>query len=99
MTRRSTITPPRTYSGANHDRRDWIAAGELEIGEELNGLVIACGWSPRHRSAAPPRVYNLEVHGEHVYRVATRECWYIIRMTGSKDFLAEIRFQKKFAKH
>jgi hypothetical protein len=59
---------------ANHpiwsiDRQDWVPLGELEAGEQLlgaDGVAIVLAVRPL-RTAVP--VYNIEVHGEHVYEV------------------------------
>lgn len=51
------------------DRHDWVPLGELEAGELLqgeNGLVTVLSVEVQARSV---RVYNLEIHGEHVYEV------------------------------
>ena len=52
------------------DREDWVPAGKLEPGEHVDTLtgpvaVVSVETLDRH-----PAVYNLEVHGEHVYRIA-----------------------------
>ncbi len=62
------VTPAHLFW--SQSRRDWIAAGELEIGEELNGLGDRVWLVSKASLGSTPRVYNLEVHGEHVYRVA-----------------------------
>ena len=52
------------------DREDWVPAGKLEPGEQvdtLDGPVAVTSVEPLDRH---PAVYNLEVHGEHVYRIA-----------------------------
>ena len=52
------------------DREDWVPAGKLEAGEHvdtLTGPVAVTSVEPLERH---PAVYNLEVHGEHVYRIA-----------------------------
>ena len=52
------------------DREDWVPAVKLEPGEHvdtLTGPVAVASVEPLDRH---PAVYNLEVHGEHVYRVA-----------------------------
>ena len=52
------------------DREDWVPAGKLEPGEHvdtLSGPVTVVGVEQLDRH---PAVYNLEVHGEHVYRIA-----------------------------
>jgi hypothetical protein len=51
------------------DRNDWVPLGELEAGEQLlaaDGLAIVL--AVHHLRTAVP-VYNIEVHGEHVYEV------------------------------
>jgi len=51
------------------DRHDWVPLGELEAGEVLqgeNGPVTVLSVEVQSRSV---RVYNLEIHGEHVYEV------------------------------
>ena len=52
------------------DREDWVPAGKLEPGEHVDTLtgpvaVVRVEQLDRHSA-----VYNLEVHGEHVYRIA-----------------------------
>jgi len=51
------------------DRQDWVELGELAEGEQLSGQAgIAVVISHAiHRCSTP--VYNIEVHGEHVYAV------------------------------
>ncbi|MEI7863630.1 MAG: Hint domain-containing protein, partial [Planctomycetota bacterium] len=52
------------------DREDWVPAGKLEPGEHVDtlaGPVAVASVEPLDRH---PAVYNLEVHGEHVYRIA-----------------------------
>ena len=51
------------------DRQDWVELGELAEGEQLSGQAgIAVVLSLTiHRCSTP--VYNIEVHGEHVYEV------------------------------
>ena len=51
------------------DRQDWVELGELAEGEQLSGQAgIAVVISHAiHRCSTP--VYNIEVHGEHVYQV------------------------------
>jgi hypothetical protein len=51
------------------DRQDWVPLGELQEGEQLRGdtgkaIVLAATILLR-----PTPVYNIEVHGEHVYQV------------------------------
>src|SRR4051794_33901117 len=52
------------------DREDWVPAKELKEGERLQGLE---GKTPKVESltlrAEPEPVYNIEVEGDHCYRV------------------------------
>jgi hypothetical protein len=54
------------------DRNDWVPAGELRIGERL---LAADGSTPKVESFVlrdePEPVYNLEVEGDHCYRVGS----------------------------
>ncbi len=62
------------------DRHDWVPLGELEAGELLqgeNGLLPVLSVEIQARSV---RVYNLEIHGEHVYEVG--EFGVLVRNSG-----------------
>jgi len=51
------------------DRKDWVPLGEIEEGEQLlgaDGAVVILTHTVLQRSIP---VYNIEVHGEHVYQV------------------------------
>jgi hypothetical protein len=51
------------------DRQGWVPMGELQVGELLqseHGSVAVASLAVHHR---PCEVYNIEVHGEHVYQV------------------------------
>ena len=53
------------------DRNDWVALGDLEEGEHLHsldGLATVVAISVLQMAVT---VYNVEVHGEHVYEVCT----------------------------
>ena len=52
------------------DRRDWVAAAELRVGERLQALDgrTPCVLGLTLRAGAEP-VYNIEVEGDHCYRV------------------------------
>ena len=66
----TTIEVTDTHLFWSLDREDWIPTGALQSGELLDGItgpiavaeVVAIGYAPD--------VYNLEVHGQHVFRVA-----------------------------
>jgi hypothetical protein len=71
-------TPPhRFYS---ETRQDWVAAGELRIGECLrtaSGLAVSV--ESIGFKAGEHRVYNLEVEQEHQFYVGEAACWCIRR--------------------
>ena len=53
----------------SHDRNDWVEAGRLEPGERvktLDGTSVVEWYVMREK---PEDVYNIEVEGDHVYRV------------------------------
>jgi len=52
------------------DREDWVPAGKLEAGEYVDTLTGPVAVASVERLDRHPAVYNLEVHGEHVYRIA-----------------------------
>ncbi len=52
------------------DREEWIAAEELLNGEQLDTLDGARFVEQIEQLGHAPEVYNIEVHAEHVYRVA-----------------------------
>ena len=51
------------------DRQDWVAMGDLEIGERLQGTSGPVTITSTHLVAQTQNVYNIEVQGEHVYEV------------------------------
>jgi hypothetical protein len=52
-------------------RRDWVAAANLRIGEQLRGIDGPLTVERLTRRAGTDRVYNMTVEGEHLYRVST----------------------------
>ena len=61
------VTPSHPFR--SHDRNDWVAAGRLEPGERvktLDGTSVVEWYVMREK---PEAVYNIEVEGDHVYRV------------------------------
>jgi hypothetical protein len=64
-----TITGTTIHPVWSVDREDWVPLGELVQGETLQGQSgVAVVLSVTLSRVAQP-VYNLEVHGEHVYQV------------------------------
>jgi hypothetical protein len=51
------------------DREEWVPAGELLFGELLDTLAGPVAVERVERLESPLDVYNIEVHGEHVFRV------------------------------
>ncbi len=51
------------------DRNAWVAAIDLEIGERLKTIDGTTTVESRTRRDDPETVYNIEVEGDHVYRV------------------------------
>ena len=51
------------------DREAWVSAIDLEIGETLKTLTGTTVIESRSRREEPETVYNIEVEGDHVYRV------------------------------
>ena len=52
------------------DREDWVPAGKLEPCEMVDTLAGPVAVASVEQLDRHPAVYNLEVHGEHVYRIA-----------------------------
>jgi hypothetical protein len=64
-----TITGTTIHPVWSVDRQEWVPLAELVDGERLqglDGLAVVLGVSLSRVSQA---VYNIEVHGEHVYQV------------------------------
>jgi hypothetical protein len=51
------------------DREEWVPAGELEPGELVDTLAGPVAVHSVERLESALDVYNIEVHGEHVFRV------------------------------
>ncbi len=51
------------------DRNAWVSAINLEIGETLKTLTGTTVVQSRSKREEPETVYNIEVEGDHVYRV------------------------------
>ena len=51
------------------DREEWVPAGELEPGEQVDTLAGPVAVLSVERLESALDVYNIEVHGEHVFRV------------------------------
>jgi hypothetical protein len=53
------------------DRLDFVPAGELRVGETLRNIDGDVRIESIEQLGSEERVYNLEIHGEHVFRVAS----------------------------
>jgi hypothetical protein len=51
------------------DREEWVPAGEFQPGERMDTLGGPVAVREVQRLESPLDVYNIEVHGEHVFRV------------------------------
>ena len=65
----TTLTGTRIHPVWSADRKDWIELGKLEIGENLQGSNGPVAVQCMTFIATSQPVYNLEIFGEHVYRV------------------------------
>jgi hypothetical protein len=59
------------HSIYSSDRLDFVPAGELRVGETLRNLDGDVRIESIEQLGSEERVYNLEIHGEHVFRVAS----------------------------
>jgi hypothetical protein len=59
------------HSIYSSDRLDFVPAGELRVGETLRNLEGDVRIESIEQLGSEERVYNLEIHGEHVFRVAS----------------------------
>ena len=59
------------HSIYSSDRLDFVPAGELSGGETLRNLDGDVRIESIEQLGSEERVYNLEIHGEHVFRVAS----------------------------
>ncbi len=61
------VTPTHPFWSVS--RQDWVAAGDLRIGERLETMDGTTVVESIVRRPEPETVYNIEVEGDHVYRV------------------------------
>jgi hypothetical protein len=79
-----TITGTTIHPVWSVDREDWVPLGELVQGETLQGEGgVAVVLSVTLSRVAQP-VYNLEVHGEHVYQVG--ELGLVVHNAGADSY-------------
>ena len=58
-----------THPVCSVDRDDWVSAADLEIDEEVKTLNSTTTVESIEKTDRVETVYNIEVEGEHVYRV------------------------------
>ena len=68
------------------NREDWVPAGKLEPGEQVDTLTGPVAVASVEQLDRHPAVYNLEVHGEHVYRIAVDGV--LVHNAGPGNYLA-----------
>ena len=73
------------------DREDWVPAGKLEPGEMVDTLAGPVAVASVETLDRHPAVYNLEVHGEHVYRIAVDGV--LVHNAGPGNYISASRIQ------
>jgi hypothetical protein len=71
------------HSIYSSDRLDFVPAGELRVGETLRNLDGDVRIESIEQLGSEERVYNLEIHGEHVFRVAS--CGVLVHNSSGAD--------------
>jgi hypothetical protein len=103
-----TITGTTIHPVWSVDRQSWVPLAELADGETLqglDGLAVVLGVS---LSRVSQPVYNIEVHGEHVYQVGelglvvhnTCEGIYVFMTTTGKTYVGQsVDVARRLAEH
>ena len=103
-----TITGTTIHPVWSVDRQEWVPLSELAEGETLqglDGLAVVLGVS---LSRVSQPVYNIEVHGEHVYQVGelglvvhnTCEGIYVFMTTTGKTYVGQsVDVARRLAEH
>ena len=76
------------------DREDWVPAGKLEPGEQVDTLTGPVAVASVEQLDRHPAVYNLEVHGEHVYHITVDGV--LVHNAGPGDCLEGIASNRLF---
>ncbi|MCA9118590.1 MAG: hypothetical protein H6822_03905 [Planctomycetaceae bacterium] len=77
--REETLRPTDEHLFYSASQGDWLSAGELQVGERLNGTSGPITIAAITPLSGTHRVYNMTVQGEHLYRVA--ECGVLVHNT------------------
>jgi hypothetical protein len=80
-----TITGTTIHPVRSVDRQEWVPLAELAEGERLQGLDGLAVVLSVSLSRVSQAVYNIEVHGEHVYQVG--ELGLVVHNTYPGDIL------------
>ncbi|MCA9118586.1 MAG: hypothetical protein H6822_03885 [Planctomycetaceae bacterium] len=88
-----TLRPTDEHLFYSVSQGDWLSAGELQVGERLNGTS-----GPITIAAITPlegthRVYNMTVQGEHLYRVA--ECGVLVHNSCADEMISVFKAPQK----
>jgi hypothetical protein len=70
------------------DRQDWVRMGDLQPGEQLLGAAGLAAVKSIALHSRSKSVYNLEVHGEHVYEVGNASI--LVHNSGPDDCLKAV---------
>jgi hypothetical protein len=90
-----TITGTTIHPVWSVDRQEWVPLAELAEGETLQGLDGLAVVLSVSLSRVSQAVYNIEVHGEHVYQVG--ELGLVVHNSGVDDCARLLNFD--FGKH
>lgn len=68
--RTEKVRPTGAHKFYSDDRKNWLSAGDLQVGEYVKAVAGRVQVVSTRRLPGVERVYNLEVEGEHVYYVS-----------------------------
>ena len=103
-----TITGTTIHPVWSVDRQEWVPLAELADGETLQGLDGLAVVLSVSLSRVTQPVYNIEVHGEHVYQVGelglvvhnTCEGIYVFMTTTGKTYVGQsVDVARRLAEH
>jgi hypothetical protein len=70
---KKTLEPTASHPLFSEDRKDWIAAGQLRVGERIRTKTGAVPIEAIRWKKGEHRVYNIEVEADHAYFVSRVE--------------------------
>ena len=83
-----TLRPTGTHKFYSVTHGEWLSASQLAKGEHLDGTNGKVTVVDIKHLPGTHRVYNMTVHGEHLYRVA--QCGVLVHNEGCSDIVSEI---------